>query len=309
MRGQGFLGACLAAGMLFCGFDRADAVEFGLTLYPLGTGAIGAGQMPPVGVYLTDAFSYTQFQASKPVPFAGSTITAKLYVPVTTIDILAVLPQTFLGGHVALSGSTGYGNMQFNAGLIGPLVVQRSTNGWGLTDSTLRAAISWDVNPTFSHKLSITGFLPTGLYSAGFFPDLGLNRPGADISWGATYIEPTSKIELSGTVGFTYEGFNIQTLYSSGNAVHFEEALSKHFDKGFQAGVISYQYLQVSNDTGAGAVLGPFRTRAVAVGPSFGWTTEIAGHLVFFNAQATREVAFDHRLQETTGIFSTTLKF
>lgn len=309
MRGKFIFCTCLAVGTLFCNAEKGNAVEFSLSLYALGSGAIGAGQTPPVGVYGTQAFSYSEFQTSKSIPFAGSTITAKAYVPATTFNILAVLPQTFLGGHILLSGTTGYGNMLLNASVIGPQSLQRSTDGWGMTDSSVRASIGWEVNPTFSHKLSITGFLPTGLYGPGFFPDLGLNRLGADISWGATYIEPTNKIEFSGTVGFTYEGFNPQTLYQSGNSLHFEEGISKYFDKGFRAGIISYQYVQISDDTGAGAVLGPFLTRAVAVGPSFGWTTQIAGHLVSFNAQATRDVAFDHRLQITTGVFSTTLKF
>jgi hypothetical protein len=309
MRAQGLLCTCLAAGMLICGVDRSEAVEYTLGLYALGTGAVGAGITPPVGVYLTDAFSYTQYQTSKQIPFAGTTLVGKVYIPATTVDILAVLPQTFLGGHISLSGSTGYGNMQLNASAFGPFAFQQSTNGWGMTDSSVRASIGWEVNPTFSHKLSITGYLPTGLYSGGFNPFLGLNRPGVDISWGATYIDPTTKIELSGTAGFTYEGYNITTFYSSGNAVHFEEGLSKYFDKGFRAGIISYQYLQISDDSGAGAVLGPFRTDFVGVGPSFGWTTEIAGHAVSFNAQATRDVAFVHRLQATTGIFATTLKF
>lgn len=309
MRAQGFLCTCLAAGLLICGVDRAGAVEYTLGLYALGTGAVGAGITPPVGVYLTDAFSYTQYQASKQIPFGGTTLTGKAYIPATTVDILAVLPQTFLGGHISLSGSTGYGNMQLNASAFGPFTVQQSTNGWGMTDSSVRASIGWEVNPTFSHKLSVTGYLPSGLWSGGFSPFLGLNRPGVDISWGGTYIDPTTKIELSGTIGFTYEGYNPQTFYSSGNTVHFEEGLSKYFDKGFRAGIISYQYLQISDDTGAGAVLGPFRTSAVAVGPSFGWTTEIAGHIVSFNAQATRDVAFHNRLQDTTGLFATTLKF
>jgi hypothetical protein len=309
MRAKFLIRICVITGMWFSGISKSDAVEFSLGLYALGSGAIGAGQTPPVGAYLTDAFSYSEFQAFKAIPFAGTTIVAKIYLPAMTGNILAVLPQPIFGGHLSLSGTTGYGNMLLNAGIFGPLTAQKSTDGWGATDSNLRASLGWDITPTFSHKISITAYLPTGRYDAGFNPNLGLNRLGADISWGASYIEPTSKIELSGTAGFTYEGYNPATLYSSGNTVHFEEGLSKHFENGFRAGIVSYQFIQVSDDTGAGAVLGPFLTNAVAVGPSFGYTTQIEGHLVSFTGQATRDIAFDHRLQDTMGVFSTTVKF
>ena len=110
-------------------------------------------------------------------------------------------------------------------------------------------------------------------------------------------------------MGFTIEGFNPATDYRSGDALHFEEGLVKHFDNGVQLGVISYQYVQVTPDTGSGAILGPFETRAVAVGPTAGYTTLINGHIVSFTAQAAQEVAMQNRLRQTTGSFSVTYKF
>ncbi len=85
--------------------------------------------------------------------------------------------------------------------------------------------------------------------------------------------------------------------------------LSKCFDNGVRIGVIAVQYVQVSPDIGGSALLGPFYTRAAAVGGSAGYTTMIADHLVIFNLQATKEVAAHNRLKATGGLFSTTVKF
>lgn len=289
--------------------SQGAAVEVTFGLYALGNGAIGAGQTPPAGIYFTSALSYAQFAASKSIPFGGTTITAKAYLPVAVGNLLAVLPQEILGGHVSVSVTSGLGNQLLNASVVGGISGQKSVQGTGATDTSLKAALGWDISPTFSHKITVTEVLPTGRYDTGFSPIVGLNRFGTDVSWGATYIEPSSKIELSGTAGFTYEGYNPATLYRSGNAVHFEEGISKHFDNGFRLSAISYQYVQVSDDGGPGAILGPFRTRAVAVGPAAGYTTLVGGHLLSLAAQVTTEVAVKNRLRETAGTISTTIKF
>jgi hypothetical protein len=286
------------------------AVEETFGLYGLGSGGVGAGQTPPAGVYFTTGVEFGTFQSSVAIPFGGLVLTAKAaFQPAIVGNLLAVMSQEVLGGHLSFSATSGLANVLLDASVVGPLNAEKSAQGWGAIDTTLTTALGWDVSPTFSHKLYVSVFLPTGRYEPGFFPDAGLNRFGADVSWGATSMEPTNKIELSGKVGFTYEGYNPATLYQSGDAVHFEEGLSKHFDNGLRLGVISYQYIQVSPDTGAGATLGPFETHAVGVGPSAGYTTLINGHIVSFDLQATREVLVQNRLRQTSGLFSITYKF
>lgn len=307
------LRTCNAMAMGICALGAlagpAQAVEQTFGLYALGSAAVGAGQTPPAGVYLTTAVSYSQFHASKDIPFGGLNITLDAYLPVVVGNLTAVIPQEILGGHLSLSATSGFANIREIVGASAGATINKTVQGWGATDTNIRMAIGWEVSPVFSHKLSITEYFPTGQYATGLAPIIGLNRNGADFSWGATLIEPTTKLEFSGTAGFTLEGYNPATSYRSGNTVHFEEGISKHFDGGFRVSAISYQYLQVAPDTGSGAKLGAFRTRAVAVGPSVGYTTLIADHLVSFNLQATREVAFRNRLRQTNVQFSTTVKF
>jgi hypothetical protein len=62
-----------------------------------------------------------------------------------------------------------------------------------------RLQLGWD-NGDFHHSIYIQGLLPTGRYEVGFNPNIGLNRPAIDFGWGFTYIEPTSKLQLNGTL-------------------------------------------------------------------------------------------------------------
>ncbi len=287
----------------------ADAAESSFSIYTLGTGAVGAGQTPPPGWYFTTSTAYEHFEASKSILFGGTKIIAKADAPVFVGNMLAVFPQEFLGGHLSVSATGGVGNLRLDASVVGGLKGEKVTQGTGAIDTSVRTSLGWELGPTFSHKISVTELLPTGRYDLGFNPNIGLNRFGTDVSWGATYIEPTTKVEFSGTAGFTYEGYNPATQYRSGNAVHLEEAIIKHFANGFQFGAISYQYQQVSGDSGAGATLGPFRTREVGIGPSAGYTTLVGGHIVVLSGQVTTEVATEHRLKETAGSLALTVKF
>lgn len=301
----------LSAALCVAAPTNGRAIEYTLGLYPLGSGAVGAGQTPPAGVYFTTALDFGRFQSSTPVPFGGLVLTAKAaFAPAEIGNLLWVVQQPVLGGHLSMSVTSGLANSNVDARLAGvPASAEKSVEGWGFTDTTLRLSLGWDVNPSLSDKISVSQWLPTGRYQPGFFPIVGLNRPGTDFSWGATYLEPTNKIELSGTVGFTIEGFNPATSYLSGDAVHFEEAILKHFDNGVQFGAFTYQYVQVTPDSGSGAILGPFETSAVGVGPTAGYTTLISGHIVSLTLQGAHEVAVHDRLRQTTGLFSATYKF
>jgi len=286
----------------------AGAVESTMMLYALGSGALGAGLTAPDGFYFTTIGVYNQWRASKDIPFGGITVKADVSMPVALGSMMFVVPGEILGGRLSVAATAGFGNIKINAGLDSPNLA-KSTQGWGGADTTVKTSLGWSVTPSFSHKVSVTTFLPTGRYEKGFNPNVGLNRFGADFSWGATYLDPNVGLELSGSVGYTLEGYNGLTSYRSGNAFHFEEGIAQHFANGLQIGVLSYQYTQSSPDGGSGAKLGPIKTRAVGVGASLGYTTMVGGHLVIFNTQVTRDIAVADRLRGTGGVIATTVKF
>lgn len=62
-------------------------------------------------------------------------------------------------------------------------------------------------------------------------------------------------------------------------------------------GIGGYWYRQVTGDSGAGAVLGPFEGRAVALGPELQATANIANRPMTFQFKILKEFLTEHRLQ------------
>ena len=74
-------------------------------------------------------------------------------------------------------------------------------------------------------------------------------------------------LELSSAVGFTFNGENPDTNYTTGTEFHVEWALVQHLSKTFSLGFAGYHYDQITGDSGAGATLGDFEGRVTAIGP------------------------------------------
>jgi hypothetical protein len=104
--------------------------------------------------------------------------------------------------------------------------------------------------------------------------------------------------------GFSFNGGNPATRYRSGNEFHAEWSATKNFDQGFSAGLIGYYYDQLTGDSGAGAVLGSFEGRAVAVGAMAGYTFNIGKLPVSTRLKVYREVEAVNRTQGTA-VFAT----
>ena len=88
---------------------------------------------------------------------------------------------------------------------------------------------------------------------------------------GYTYLDPKKGHEFSAVLGFTHNWENNDTDYKNGTSAHLDWAASQFFSEQFHAGLVGYFYKQVSGDSGAGAVLGDFKSRVYAVGPQVGY--------------------------------------
>jgi hypothetical protein len=73
----------------------------------------------------------------------------------------------------------------------------------------------------------------------------------------------------------TFNYVNTATDYQTGDELHFEWDVNEHFKSGWSLGIGGYVYRQVTGDSGAGARLGPFEGRVIAVGPLVGYEFKI----------------------------------
>lgn len=74
-------------------------------------------------------------------------------------------------------------------------------------------------------------------------------------------------------------------------------------------GVVGYNYRQINGDSGGGAVLGPLKGRADAIGPGLSYSTQIGNIAFILNACHYEEFNVKARSDMSVTIVSGTLAF
>jgi hypothetical protein len=290
-----------------------EAAEYGFSSYGLGGNAFGAGITPPPGVYVSEALVFYEGEIGRPVPFgrvvlnAGATV--DLFAAAT--NFLYVRQSKVLGGNLGLSLTVPVGRDEIEATIAGPLglvSVSRAKEGWGFGDIVPKVQLGWQ-HGDFFHTLYLQAVAPTGRWQPGFSPIIGLHRPGVDTGWAFTWTDPGKKLQLNGAAGFTFNYENTETDYRSGNEFHFEWAAALEFAPGLMIGAVGYDYRQLTGDSGAGAVLGPFKGKVDAIGPGLSYTTLLGTTPFILNVRHYREFNVENRWEGHSTLFSGTIRF
>lgn len=85
--------------------------------------------------------------------------------------------------------------------------------------------------------------------------------------------------------------------------------MNKYFTKNFAAGIHSYYYSQVSDDSGSGAKLGGFRGESLGLGPAILWTPPAGKGKVSVIAKWLHDVHQSNRLHGDYGQLTVSYKF
>ena len=167
-------------------------------------------------------------------------------------------------------------------------------------DPILSGSLGWHSG---NWHWKVTGLLsiPAGGYEPGQLSNIALNRYIGDISAAATYLDPVIGIELSAAGGFTLNGRNPATRYVTGHEFHVDVSASKYLTKELSVGVIASHYQQITDDSGPGARLGPFKGRVTAVGGTVGLTAPFGGIPISARVKVLREVEVENCFQGTIG--------
>lgn len=292
--------------------DRARAAEAGFTTYGLGSAAFGAGVTPPPGTYVSFVSGFYEGEIKGAVTRGGVTLDLGMKAEFFSQAVAGVYvpDRKVLGGNLGLTLIVPVGHINLEADITGPLgnTIEEKTSGWGLGDVNARIQLGWDVGD-FSHTIYLQGVFPTGRYDTGFSPSIGLNRPGIDTGWAFTWTEKTSKLQFNGAFGVTFNFENEATDYDSGTDFHFEWAVGREVCKGLIIGVVGYNYRQLTGDSGAGAVLGPFEGNVDAVGGGLSYTTLIGTTPLVIDARHYQEFNAENRMDGSMSILSGTVRF
>jgi hypothetical protein len=275
------------------------AAENATNFYILGLKTTMAGFTPPPGTYLTDINYFYAGSASGDaavgialrrlanpnLPPRQFTLQADINLDadaeLTAPLLLWVAPEKVLGGNVGFGVIVPYGRKAVDvdidalATLSLPLLnrtieadrhfnFDQSTTDLG--DPALNALIGWHEG-NWHWNLNALLNVPIGPWSNSSITNISLHRWAFDATGAVTWLDPKMGLELSSAVGFTFNGENPDTDYTTGTEFHIEWALVQHFSKAFSLGFVGYHYDQITGDSGTGAKLGDFEGRVTAVGP------------------------------------------
>jgi hypothetical protein len=279
---------------------QSHAAERATGVYLLGFRGPMAGYTPPPGIFLqNDVYFYSgSAEASRSLPFGGQLIadveaTAILELPtgvwVTEADIF--------GGNLAFSVTLPIGSQDIDAS-IGPLAV--SDGIFTVGDPFITTFVGWHAG-NFHWQLGVGVNTPVGDYQKGEIANIAFNRWAADLFGTATWLDPTIGLDVSGAMGFTFNGENPTTNYQTGTEFHLEGAIVQNFSPQFSIGAVGYYYNQITGDSGSGAVLGDFKGEVVALGATMGFNFQIGVLPVSTRLKYFHEFDATNRLEGDAG--------
>ena len=289
----------------------ALAVEGGTSFYLLGSKTTMSGFVPPPGFY--GALQNYYYSGSADIDFktAGLSIEggidADAYIALPTA--MWVMDQDVLGGNLAFTLTTPFGGKQMQAGAIVDLIGPGSTDvnaerdNWAFGDPVLGSTLGWH-SGNLHYSIGALINVPIGQWELGNPVNIGFNRWVVDTTAAITYLNPQTRIELSGAAGLTFNFENPDTDYKSGTELHVEGAAMFHPSHTFSFGLNGYALKQLTGDSGSGAVLGGFEGQVFALGPAMDFTFHVGQRPVVTNLRYFHEFNVENRLKGQAGFLN-----
>lgn len=227
---------------------------------------------------------------------AGLDVRADLLIAVPTY----VFTHPVWGGqaNVSMAALLGSAEVGVDATLTGPLggtlTGARSDSVDGVGDLYPQASLKWNrTNHNFT-AYTMAG-VPVGSYSADQLANLGTNHWALDAGGGYTYLDTKKGHEFSAVLGFTYNFENSDTDYQNGVSSHLDWAASQFLSEKLHIGLVGSFYYQLTGDSGAGAVLGDFKSRVYSVGPQVGYFFPVGARTWYVNFKGYYEFDAQNR--------------
>jgi hypothetical protein len=289
----------------------ADATDQAKNVYLLGSRAsLLSGALPPPGSYFqNDLYFYSGDAAGEIQLPLGGVLAADVEARVVALDIptlMHVFAEPVLGGSLAIAGSfpVGYQEITAAGGITlanGTVInLSRTDEEFQLGDPYLQAILGWHSGNLHS-QLAVAVNVPIGEWERGELVNLGFNRWAVDITAAATWLDMVNLYQLSGAIGVTFNGENLDTDYQSGTELHLEASAAKLFANGMSLGIGAYHYEQLTGDSNQTplqeAALGDFKGRTTGVGPIVGLTIPLSDRKISANARWFHEFEVKNRLE------------
>ena len=229
--------------------------------------------MPPPGFYFeNDAYYYYgELSGGRRLQIGGAVLSnVKQRAYVDFLTPIWVTPLEILGGNLAFSATLPFGNPFVSAGALiaaprlgRTFLFKQRDQDFNFGDPVVSSFVGWH-SGKFHWTAGVSVNIPAGAYEAGELSNVAFNRWIGDVYGALTYLDPELGLDISGAVGFEFNGENPDTDYDSGNAFHADLAIAKNLTKELSVGFLASHYQQVSDDGGEGNRVGPNKGRVTA---------------------------------------------
>src|SRR5262249_49770346 len=172
--------------------------------------------------------------------------------------------STSLAGTVSAALATPLGTFPFSRFHS----ISDSVEGFG--DVLPIATLRWNAG-VHNYMTYITGDITVGAYGSTRLSNIGIGHGAIDAGGGYTYLNPQTRHEFSGGLGFTYNFTNQSTQYQNGVDMHFDWGASQFLTKQFLVGAVGYVYKEVGCDSGSGDRVGCFQSQVAGAEPQVGF--------------------------------------
>lgn len=304
MSSRGSLGLAAAAALaVSAAAAPAPAAEFGLSHYlPGAAGDILLAESPLPGLQVANTFWYQNGSVGATVAQGQVTLglDLDLFLDLASASYTWELPDTSLTYTVA--ALIPFGKADLTASATGPAGNRVSASGdsFNLSDIYL---VPFQLNAKtgdFRFKFAQGVVAPTGAYSVTEPVNLGRNYWSFDTVAAVTWFNADTGTEISLAPGIMFNTTNNATDYKTGTEFHLDFTANQFLTPSFSVGLRGYWYQQLTGDSGSGAVLGPFKSESVGIGPGIFWSpAALDGRLVLlgkymFDVQAENRFKSDY---------------
>jgi hypothetical protein len=213
----------VAGALLFASATSAHAVDQARNVYLLGSRAsLLSGALPGPGSYFqNDVYFYTgQAGGNIQLPLGGL-LAADVEARVVALELptgMHVFETPVLGGSFALAGSLpmAYQEITASGGITLPdgtvISASRTDEDFQIGDPYLQAILGWH-SGNLHWQVAAAVNVPIGEWEQGELVNLGFNRWAVDLTAAATWLDMVNLYQLSGAVGVTFNGENLDTDY------------------------------------------------------------------------------------------------
>ncbi|HUA89549.1 MAG TPA: transporter [Steroidobacteraceae bacterium] len=285
----------------------APAAEGGSTEYVGGYTGFAAGYVPPdPGSYLTSELYYYDGGVSKLAANGRLALQIGTDIYFETVQLTELTSWRLLGGAYGFGVALPFGYCGVH-GQVEPPGIERSASAWGLGDAALVPAfLGWHSGDWYAN-VALSVFAPTGQYDENQPVNLSKNFWAVDTAFSGSYLSQHG-LDLSFSLGYTVNFENPDTHYRSGDVTHLDLALGQYLTREFKVGVVGYAVVQVSGDSGSGAILGPFKSDVYAAGTALEFDPTLAGREISLQLRWYREFGARNHLEGNAVYLTTDLK-